>query len=113
MKKVKKPPHSKIGGGSSTKPKPPSSVASPKPRQPAKATKIQVNHKHLPGQLAVENWRLLKELWRVAYIDLGFMGRGILWVIQKWHEELIRIILLLIVMFLEYRIPLIFLFHHR
>jgi hypothetical protein len=103
-----KAPPKRRGRAQACSPNSPHAVAPQKPTKPAGATKNP--HPNKPDdktkirRLAAINWYLSKEYCRVVYHDPWLVARVTLWIILRFHGEIIQIILLLIAMILQYRI---------
>ncbi len=113
--KNKAPPR-KRGGARANGPSSHQSVAPQKPRQQAGSTKSSPNEgllKQKTRRLAMRNLRVMKEFCRVAYHDALFVRNSAMWIATRWSDELVHIVLLLIVIFLQYRIHAIALLPHH
>ena len=111
---MKKPPP-KIGAGAQAKGSNPRQSVVLTPKQQLRTTKSKSNkwfEKQKTRQLAKRNWRVLKEFCWLAYHDLLFVGKRTVWITGKYHDELIRIVLLIVASFLEYHLDATLLFHH-
>ena|ERR1035438_1334279 len=79
-----------------------------KPSEPAGTTKFIFQkrsfEKHKTRQLIRDHWHVLKELCHVFYHDMLLLGRMIVWIATTRRDELMQIVLLLIIMYLQYRI---------
>lgn len=86
----------------------PGSIVLPKPCEQAGATKFKFQkrpfEKHKTRQLIRDHWHVLKELCHVFYHDMLLLGRVIVWFATTRRDELMQIVLLLIIMYLQYRI---------
>jgi len=109
---MKKPPPKKMGGSQAKCPRSSGQAAPVKPHKQAGATKSNKTVKRT-SSLLKRNWRVIKDIWSTAYHDLMFVGNSALWITIKHHDELIQIILLLVIMFLEYRLHARFLLPHN
>ena len=114
-----KPPPKKMGGVRAKRPNSPVPVTPIKPRQQSGETKLNCTTK-LPEK---HKARHLKKSWQDSLADYWNLFRAFyhnpidasklaLWIALKHHDELIQIGLLLIAMFLEYRLHAAFLLHH-
>jgi hypothetical protein len=117
MKNKNKAPPKNQGRARACGSNPSQSVVPRKPLQPAGTTKTssQVDGwfgKQKTRHLAKRYWRVLREFCWLAYHDFLFLGKCARWMVFMYHVELIRIVLLLIVMYFEYRIDRTLLFGH-
>lgn len=108
-----RPPPKKREGAQAKSSSSPGSATLGKPRQQTRATKTSKSAvQQKTRQLAKRNWRVLKEVLCLSYHNAIFVAHGALWITAKYHDELIRIALLLFVMWLETRLHMVNLLHH-